>query len=46
MDVKDYVVFGTVVMIAGFVGGFTGIENPADFKFPLGRDKGGILENL
>jgi hypothetical protein len=40
VGINDYAVFGTVVMIPGFIGGFTVIKYPADFKFPLRRDKG------
>jgi hypothetical protein len=43
--INDYAVIGTVVMIPGFAGGFAVIKYPADFEFPLFRDKGGILEN-
>jgi hypothetical protein len=34
-----------MVTIPGFTGGFTVIKYPADFVFPLSRDKGGIFEN-
>jgi hypothetical protein len=34
-----------MVVIPGFIGGFPGGENPADFEFPPLCDKGGILEN-
>jgi hypothetical protein len=33
-----------MVMIPGFMCGFTVIKHPADFVFPLFRDKGGIFE--
>jgi hypothetical protein len=39
------VLLGTVVMIPGFIGGFTIVKDPADFEFPLFRDKRGIFEN-
>jgi hypothetical protein len=31
-------------MIPGFMSSFSVIKYSADFEFPLGRDKGGILE--
>jgi hypothetical protein len=43
--VNEYAVFGTVVMIAGFLRGFAVVKYPADFVFPLFRDKGGIFED-
>jgi hypothetical protein len=37
---------GGVMDISGFIGGVPVIKYPADFKFPLRRDEGRILENL
>jgi hypothetical protein len=42
--INDYAFFGTIIMIPGFPGGPAVIKYPADFIFPLFRDKGGILE--
>jgi hypothetical protein len=44
MGINGYAVFGTMVMIPGFAGGLGVIKYPADFKFPLLCNKGGILE--
>jgi hypothetical protein len=44
--INGYAVFGTVVMIPGFIGGFTVVKYPADFEFPLFRNKRGIFENF
>jgi hypothetical protein len=43
--INTYALISAVIMIPGFSGGFPAIEYPADFEFPLRRDKGGILEN-
>jgi hypothetical protein len=43
--INAYAVISTVVTITGFPGGFAVIENPADFEFPLFRDKGRIFEH-
>jgi hypothetical protein len=43
--INGYAVIGTMIMIPGFAGGFSAEENPANFVFPLFRDKGGIFEN-
>jgi hypothetical protein len=43
--INGYAVFGTVVTIPGFLCGLAVIKYPADFEFPLFRDKGGIFEN-
>jgi hypothetical protein len=43
--VNGYAVLGTVVTIPGFSGSPGIIKYPADFEFPLSRDKGGIFEN-
>jgi hypothetical protein len=42
--INTYAVFGTVVTIPGFSGGFPVIEYPADFEFPLRGNEGRILE--
>jgi hypothetical protein len=34
-----------MVTIPGFSSGFTIVKYPADFVFPLFRDKGGVFEN-
>jgi hypothetical protein len=44
--INGYAIFGTVVMIPGFVGRSGVIKYPADFEFTLCCDKGGILENF
>jgi hypothetical protein len=43
--INGYAVTGAVVMIPGFTGGFAVSKYPADFEFPLFRDKGGIFEH-
>jgi hypothetical protein len=42
--INAYAIIGAVIVIPGFPGGFSVIKYPADFEFPLRRDKGGILE--
>jgi hypothetical protein len=43
--INDEAIFGTVIMIPGFLGGSAVVKYPADFEFPLFRDKGGILKD-